>query len=74
MPAETRWAMPPYRGALLTDIQLRQVEAEPDKIPQSSFSDRRPAVLQQTAADRKQVVEELVNTRISGRSAWLPEG
>ena len=54
---------PNYRGALLADIQLRQVEAEDlglaDKIPQFSFGDSHPAVLQQTVADRKQVVEEL---------------
>ncbi len=69
---------PNYRGALLADIQLRQVEAEDlglaDKIPQSPFSDTHPAVLQQTVADLKQVVEELGHARISGRSAWLPEG
>ena len=69
---------PNYRGALLADVQLRQVEAEDlglaDQIPQPSFGDAHPAVLQQAVANRKQVFEELGHARIGGRRAWLPRG
>src|SRR5919107_305833 len=67
---------PDYRGTLLADIQLRQVEAEDfglaDQVPEPSLRDAHSAILQEAIADRKQIVEELDHTRISGRGVWLP--
>jgi hypothetical protein len=65
-------------GALLTNIKLRQVEAEDlglaYQVPEATFGDARPAIFQQTIADRKQVVQKLGRTRIGGRGTRLPEG